>query len=505
MKNKYDVIVIGAGIGGLTAAALLAKSGRKVLVLEKNPVAGGYAADFRRGDFKFDASLHLICGCDKEGATYKVLKRCGVIGKISFLKSAYLYRSIFPDFDLRISQNNPQQYLNDLIKAFPSEHIGLRKLSNEISKIYHEVVKFLYANDLPPSIEMLYFPIKFPKLFLYANKPFQKLLDNFLRDSRLKAVVSQLWEYVGLPPSMLPSFYLAYAWHDYLHNGGCYIKNGSQSLSNGLCEAIKEEGGRIILNKEAEKILLRDNVAQGVRAKDKEEFFGDIIISNVDSTKTFFNLIGKEYLPERTIKRIGGMEPSISAFQIYLGLNVDLRNKGFTDYEIFYNPSYDLDTQYKDIEDNKMDTVPYVITLYSNLQPDIAPTGKFIMGIITLAGYDFWKKLSKEQYREEKRRLADILIKRTEKIIPDLSSYIEEMSIATPLTMERYTGNYKGALYGWSRIVSQSGLSRFKTRTPIDNVYLSSAWTQLGGGITGVILGGERVANQILKRKFKII
>jgi len=324
------------------------------------------------------------------------------------------------------------------------------------------------------------------------------MLDKFLKDKCLKAIISQLWSYYGLPPSELSSFYFSYGWHDYLYNGNHYLKGGSHALSKAFAEVIRENNGELKMNREVDKIIIVGKLAKGVITKNKEEFFADTIVSNIDVNKTFSHLIGEEFFSKSFIKKLSEMKPSISIFQLYLGLNVDLKDS-IQNYEIFLNPNYDIDGQYQACINNDMDKAFIILTLYSNIDNDIAPEGKSVIGITTLSGYDFWANLSKEEYTKTKERLADSLIKRTEKIIPNLSSYIEKKEIATPLTMERYTGNSKGAVYGWSQILSQSTLKRMGSKTFLKNLYLASAWTRPGGGMVGAMYAGEKTAEQLLK------
>lgn len=492
MPEKYDVIIIGAGIGGLTSGAILSRNGKKVLILEKNPVPGGYAVNFRRGEFEFDASIHLVNGFDSGQTGNKILELCGISERVKFLKPKYLFRSVFPNIDIRIPQGNLKEYINILTRHFPKEKDGLERLFKLMSKLYCRIEDVGEASDKIS-------PAEFTE---YVNKTYQEVLEQFLKDRKLMALVSQLWSYYGLSPRRLSAIFFCYPWYDYVCNKGFYLKGGARALSAELKTIIQKNGGELKFNTKVIKILLKENIVYGITTEKGEEFFARSIVSNIDARTTFYNLVGEKYLQPSFLDKISKMEPSLSAFQVYLGLNVDLKNIGIDDYVIFVNPDFDLDKQFNAYLNNDINNSAFGLTLYSMLEENFAPKSKSAMAIITLAGYDFWKNLSKEEYKKQKKHFTDILIKRTEAIIPNLSSHIEIVESATPLTMERYTGNYKGAIYGWSQTVSQSGSNRLKNKTPIKNLYLVGAWTLPGGGIKGVMQSGVIVSNKILNGDF---
>lgn len=501
MENKYDIIVIGAGVGGLTASAILSRNGYKVLLLEKNPLCGGYSINFKRKGYIFDAVIHLVNGCDINGLTFNILEKAGISTKIKFLTSSTLYRSIFPDFDFTVSQNDINSFKELLKKYFRAEESNIEKLFVTVSKIFSENRQFFLSMQ-KQNIKLTTVPILYPNLFLYSNRTLQSFLDKFLKNYQLKAIFSQFWPYLGLPPSKLSALYYLYPWHDYLCNGGFYPEGGGQALSNALLEAVKENGGEVRFNEEVKKINIKNNEVNAVITKNENVYYSNKIISGIDASKTLISCIDDKFASKNNESKIAKMELSISAFMVYLGLNTDINKLNIKDYEIFINPNYDLDRQFKASLGNDMENVMFTISVYPNIDKNCNLPNKSTIGITALSGYDFWLNMTKDKYRSKKQEFAEILIRRSEKFLPSLSSSIDTIETASPLTLEKYTGNSRGAIYGWSQIVSQSGFRRLGIKTPIKGLYLVGAWTFPGGGISAVIQSGEIAANTIINKKY---
>jgi all-trans-retinol 13,14-reductase len=175
-----------------------------------------------------------------------------------------------------------------------------------------------------------------------------------------------------------------------------------------------------------------------------------------------------------------------------------IREVGITDSEIFCETGYDSEENYNAMLRAKVEKGGFSLTLYDNLYRGYSPQGKNTLNIMVLQGYEPWRRYeadyvagNKKSYRAEKERLADVLIRRAEaKLLPGLSKAIEVKEIGTPLTNVRYTGNYRGAVYGWDQTLENSMPRRLSQRTPIRNLYLAGAWTQPGHGYGAVIPSG---------------
>ena len=495
--GAYDAVVIGAGLGGLSAAAAFARQGFKVLVLEQHSVPGGYASAFTRpGGFTFDVSLHSTT-VGIRGGVANLLPGFPEIEDVTFVPHKPLYRVIYPDHDIRVPHRDPAGYIQALKAAFPEDTAAIDGIFADMKGLADDVGR-LSASGQP---DMASFPTKFPHLFKNFNRTWGAMLDERVRNTKLKAVVSGLWGYFGLPPSKLSPFYYAMPLMGYLEGGGYYPVGTSQRISDALAALIKKNGGEVKLNTRVDRILVRDHAAYAVRTTDGAEYRARAVISNANAPDTFTRMMPdeKEFLKD-LLARMDKLSISFSTFLVWMGLKADpVRKVGLKESEIFYNTSYDIEADYRDIIAGGLPENPgFGLTVYDNLGPGFSPKGKNTLNIIVTQGYDYWKKYetdyfygNKDAYTKEKTRLADILIDNVEKtLLPGLRKSIEVLEIATPLTNIRFTGHPRGAVYGWDQTVDNSGNRRFPQTTPIKNLYLAGAWTFPGHGYGACVPSG---------------
>lgn len=494
-ENQFDAIIIGSGLGGLSCAAAFARQGFKPLVLEQHYVPGGYATTFKRKDFVFDVSLHSTTVGERNGI-HNLIPGFPEITEVEFVPHPNLYRVIYPDYDIRVPQKNLDGYITILTGYFPDEKEGITALFEDMKGVAGDISKISAARG---NVDMSKFPIDFPYLFKSYTKTWGEMMDARIKNPKLKAVISTLWGYYGLPPSKLASIYYALPTIGYLQEGGYYPVGKSQKISNALVKFIEGQGGMVKLKSGVEKILVKEQTAYGVKTTDGKEYQGKVVISNANAYDTFHKMLDEgEYLKDYLTK-MENFSVSFSSFQIFLGLKNDLIGKlGIKDTEIFYETGYDPEEGYRSALNANVENSGFGLTLYDNLYPGYSPVGKNTLNILVLQGYDHWKKYEadyfkdeKTAYRNEKERMADILIKQVEKtLLPGLSKTIEVKEIGTPLTNVRYTGNYRGAIYGWDQTLDNSGINRLPHNTPIKNLYLAGAWTKPGHGYGGVIWSG---------------
>jgi all-trans-retinol 13,14-reductase len=503
---EFDAVIIGSGLGGLSCAAAFARQGFKPLVLEQHYVPGGYATTFKRpGGFVFDVSLHSTTMGERNGVV-NLIPGFPEIDEVEFVPHPYLYRAIFPDYDFHVPQKNLKKYIDILTRYFPEEKPGIEGIIEDMQGLNRDINKYTRAGG---QVDMSRFPVDFPYLFKSFNKTWGALVDTRVKNSRLKAIISSLWGYFGLPPSKLSSFYYALPTINYLSSGGFYPKGRSQHISNAFVKFIENKGGKVKLKTPVEKILVKDHTAYGVKTADGTEYTAKVVVSNANAFDTFLKMMDEKDFLKSYLDKFETYNVSLSCFQVFLGLNKDLVSKvGIEDSEIFYSPGYDDDAAYKAFLDADIENSGCGMMLYDNVYKGYSPGGKNTINILVLQGYKHWEKYesdywkgNKKQYRQEKERMAEILIKKVEKtLLPGLSAAVEVKEIGTPLTNVRYTRNYRGAIYGWDQTMNNTGPNRVPHTTPIKNLYLAGAWTQPGHGYGAVIPSGLSCFAEIMKK-----
>lgn len=504
-ENAFDAVIIGAGLGGLSCAAAFARQGFKPLVLEQHYQAGGYATTFkRRGGFVFDVSLHSTTIGERNGI-HNLIPGFPEIKDVEFIPYKHLYRVIYPDYDLNVPAKNLKGYIAKVSEIFPEEKQGIEGLFEDMMGLTGDINKYSSAEG---SVDMTRFPSEFPYLFKCFNKTWGDLVNMWINNPKLRTIVSSLWGYYGLPPSKLACIYYVLPTMGFLQEGGCYPLGRSQKISSSMVKFIEERGGKVMLQTRVEKILIEGHSAYGVKVEGGKEYTGKVVVSNANAYDTFHNMMNEEEHLKSYLARMDSFTASLSSFQVFLGLNKDLIGEiGIKDAEIFYETGYDIEADYKANLKADVENAGFGLMLYDNVYKGYSPEGKNTVNILTLQGFEHWRKYevdywkgNKAEYLAEKERMADVLIKKVEKtLLPGLSKAVEVKEIGTPLTNVRFTGNYRGAIYGWDQTLENSPPRRLAQRTPIKNLYLSGAWTTPGAGYSAVLSSGLQCFAEIMK------
>ena len=489
--KKYDVIVVGSGLGGLSSGAYLARAGKKVLVLEKHYQSGGFATSFPRDEFDFDATLHQTGGVNK--TFYKnILEACGIYDRLNFIKHKYLYEAIDPDsgFELKVKNGDAEDLKKQLIEQFPKEKWGIHLWFFLIWKLGRELYwwdKAAASNKVSFAIFFCLAPLLAPLLMFSHKVSVQRVLDLCTKNEKLRSALMQLKAYYG--NSLDIACQLPFIGNfGYYFDGGYYPKDGGQSVSATLKAVIEENGGEVLNNSEVKRILVEDGMAIGVETE-QQIYYGEKVIASASPFIVYEELLKDWSGSKQELEKINKMEIGATLSQIYIGLNISIENinERFKDsYIVFINNL--PDDLYKDI----------ILAFHSNIDRSAAPKGKAILCITFLDNYERWN-LSEEEYRMKKKEELKKILRLLQEYLPDLEKYIEVVEFGTPKTMERYTGNRFGAVYGFSQKIGQSGFDRLKNKSPLKNLYFASAWTFPGGGFEGAIRAGYLAAKSILK------
>jgi prolycopene isomerase len=487
IERSWDVIVVGSGLGGLSAAARLARKGLRVLVLEQHVYPGGYAHRFLRRVrgtkivYDFDVALHQTGDLAPGRPMHRALSDVGVLERIRLNRFDVAYRSVGPAHDLQIPAELGR-YEELLVETYPEHARGLRDLFETLRRI-----------DGSGGTELTSEALESMGLTL------QQLIERHVRDERITTVLSTLWGYLGSVPSELSAFLYARMWCSY-HLGGCfYIRGGGQALSDAFVDVIEENAGRVLLRSAVTRILTEAGQVVGVETERRGRFRAAAVVSNAAAPLTFHELLDRPELAEPDAKRADELPVAVSIHQAYVGIRGDAAQLGLGDRGLFVHPSYDLDAQWQALVRGDFRDHGWMLGNHDLADPGHAPRGRSILHATMLANGRLWLALDEKTYRERKREVETYLIDRLAERIPDVRERIEICETGTPRTMGRYSWNPLGSIYGYASTVTSHSIHRPQPRTCVPGLYLAGAWTFPAAGFEGAMASGFNTARLVLE------
>lgn len=514
-NTKYDIAIIGAGISGLTAAAIAGKFGLKCCILEKEPKAGGYLAGFSKDGFHFDTAIHWLNQCNKNEMAGRIFNLIGSDSpKIKNMLKIHRFKGNSYDYLLT---NNPEELMEKLIEDFPHEEKGIRSFFHAAKRIGYGSIKYanLFRTEESMSVfEKPFFKLKLLKfvlplikyIFYSGEKGVPKGLSKFFKDKNLQKLYSSEKDLLSC------LFPIAWAYHN-----GYQIpeKGGARVFIQWLTHVNNELQNDFIYNAEVKKLEIKDNSCESIIFSQKGKEFqvkSKYVVSTNDIETLYTKMLPDHIISHKFKKKLNDAILYSSAVTVSIALNCPAENLGIGQELISITK--------EGIKRNDHDCGDPLISDISVLAPSVrdkslVPEGK---GLITLyiPAYidykDYWgcnkdekgNYIRGEKYKQIKTEVAEILIQRVEKDLSiDLKKHILFYDISTPITYLRYTGNKNGTMMGArpGKENMQAGIAHHQT--PIRNLILGGHWSDLGGGVPICAKAAINSVALILKKENK--
>ncbi|MBN2484146.1 MAG: NAD(P)/FAD-dependent oxidoreductase [Candidatus Omnitrophica bacterium] len=473
MNERYDVVIIGAGIGGLVCGCYLAKAGLKILIIEQQNIPGGYCTSFSRRGYRFDVGVHYL-GAVKRGVLGKVLNELDLQKFLTFHQFDPTDKIIMPQESIYI-RAVPEDTIQEFERSFPDEKKAIRNffdfiLKTDFVSIYSKIKKLTFSD----------------------------ILNEYFTEEHLKSALSVLMGNIGSPADKASALTSIIFLREFILDPGYYPQGGMQALPDGLLQLFEENGGEIIFGKRVEKILTQNNQVQGVIFDQKKRILSQCIVANCDATTLFKDLLCLSDVKEFNV--VDRLLPSSSVVALYVAVKNNLRKIVKEQCNIWYSNTYKVGEALSSLRRTIMQNeLPFAMICFPSLH-DLLITDKHVIEVLINAPYE-----SEEFWREQKESTLEKLFSILKQFTPALRDEDVIMKFgASPCTFERYTANRGGAIYGWASTPSQIKSNLVPQVSSVAGLFLAGHWCTSGvggeGGISGVANLGRNAARLVMNK-----
>ena len=507
--GRFDAIVIGSGIGGLSAAAFLSKAGKRVLVLERHYTMGGFTHSFRRKAWEWDVGVHYVGEFHKEGTVANLLMNDIGGGRLEWAPLPETYdRFVFPDRQYDFVTGR-EAFVEELTRAFPTERDAITRYVELSDRVYAAAMKFFQQKALPRFLATVAEPFLCREFLRYSDQTTLATLRRLTDDPKLIGVLTGQWGTYGLPPGESSFGIHAIVASHYL-DGAAYPVGGAGSIARSILPTIEGAGGRLLVHAEVEQVLIRGDRAIGVRMAGGQEILAPVVLSDAGVVNTFGKLVGDETRDRLGLgARLSQTTPSVSHICLYVGLNEPDESVGLEPTNLWIYSGYDHDRIVRAFRDEPDTPLP---AIYMSFPSAKDPAWKARRGdtatvdIISFVDYERfrpweekpWKKRG-ESYEELKARYSEQLLASLYEHVPQAKGKVAFSELSTPLSTRHFSNHLRGEIYGVSFTPERFRLKWLAPRTPIRGLYLTGQ-DAVAHGVVGALYGGVVAASVVLGR-----
>ncbi|OGF58617.1 MAG: hypothetical protein A2Y62_14545 [Candidatus Fischerbacteria bacterium RBG_13_37_8] len=488
---KKQIIVIGAGVAGLSAGCYGQMNGYDVQIFEKDTQPGGLCTSWQRQGYTINGGLAMLAGSGPASSFYRLWQDLGVVPAIRML-----------DYECMIIVEGSAGKKLCLYNDVDRLHKHLLELAPEDKEIIDPFIKAIrtfskYNLPIEKPQELMTF---FDKMkMMLTHFPLIKAMTHWRKVPVIKFIESlknpflreAFYQARALFPDNLPmaALEMFLAWGNIKAAG--FPEGGALKFARAMERRFLELGGIIHYNSRVEKVLVENGKAVGVKLAGGEAEHADFVISAADGHSTIFNMLEGKFINDRIRHIYDDYPVGPAVVMVALGVSRLFEELPHAAFGIVFKLP-------------KMITIggieqQWLRPMIYNYDPSLSPPGKTLIRFVLPAEYDYWKVLSQDnaRYQSEKKAIADKVVTLLELRFPGISKQVEILDVATPLTFERYTGNWRGSILGWDATTETFFMPLPKQLPGLENFYMAGHWVNPGAGVPGSALSGRAAIQHI--------
>jgi len=493
----YDVIVIGAGLGGITAGALLAKQGRKTLVLEQGDKIGGCCSTYERGGYRFDVGATIL---EIMSPFERAFERLGTSlhEELELEPCDPVYSIIFPDGSRMTYPASIEEKAEIISRISPEDGKAWLEYADYIGDFMRTALGVFFLSPVNNIVDMAKVFLKDPhllKFFPLFSRSFEDIMRGYFKNERVQESLSYPGKFCGQPPALAPGIFafLSYAEHE----GTWFPKGGMIALPEALRRCGEKCGMEVRTGQQVDKVMVCDRGIEGVILSGGTEITAKVVVSNINAKTLYLDKIGEEHLP--WLARYGIKSYHLSASAPMINVGLDYRPP-LDAHHTLITESMDKMNEYwfGDMRKGILPKETFGLVCFPTFSdPSMAPEGRHVLNIVQSGPYHVkeidWDR-DKKAYGERQLELL------SEKAIPGLADHVEVMDVLTPRDYERWLLTPEGAILGLDMDLPSSTVFRPAARSrSIRGLYLAGASTHPGGGLPSVVASGLIAADLVEK------